>query len=158
MSTCGSCCAEQYVEQVNAVITSTTATFSSLGLTASCGPSTPGTISFTGVSPNGATADCFDAEAMARVLPAGAGTVPIGRGRFAIWDDREDSPTRGTVYMVELGRPDHYRRLRIPAGLWYGFCCLSPQPALIANCADLPHDPHDAELRPQDDTRIPYSW
>ena len=85
-------------------------------------------------------------------------TVPVGRVRFAIWDDREDSPTRGTVYMVELGRPDHYRRLRIPAGLWYGFCCLSPQPALIANCADLPHDPHDAELRPQDDARIPYSW
>ena len=52
-------------------------------------------------------------------------TVPIGRVRFAIRDDREDSPTRGTV---------------------------------IANCADLPHDPHDAELRLQDDARIPYSW
>mgnify|MGYP001465794501 FL=1 len=84
--------------------------------------------------------------------------VPIGRVRFVIYDDRELSPTNGSLEVVELGRPDHYNRLRIPKGLWYGFTCLSDQPALIANCTDQPHDPTDTELRAEDDPRIPYHW
>ena len=84
--------------------------------------------------------------------------VPIGRVRFVLYDDREPSPTRGEIQVVELGRPDDYNRLCIPRGLWYGFTCLSDRRALIANCADRPHDPDDAELRPEDDPGIPYRW
>ena len=84
--------------------------------------------------------------------------VPIGRVRFVIYDDRELSPTNGSLEVVELGRPDHYNRLRIPKDLWYGFTCLSDQPALIANCTDEPHDPTDTELRAEHDPRIPYHW
>ena len=84
--------------------------------------------------------------------------VPIGRVRFVIYDDRELSPTNGSLEVVELGRPDHYNRLRIPKGLWYGFTCLSDKPALIANCTDQPHDPTDTELRAEHDPRIPYHW
>ena len=84
--------------------------------------------------------------------------VPIGRVRFVIYDDRELSPTNGSLEVVELGRPDHYNRLRIPKGLWYGFTCLSDQSALIANCTDEPHDPTDTELRAEHDPRIPYHW
>ena len=84
--------------------------------------------------------------------------VPIGRVRFVIYDDRELSPTNGSLEVVELGRPDHYNRLRIPKGLWYGFTCLSDQPALIANCTDEPHDPTDTELRAEHDPRIQYHW
>jgi len=84
--------------------------------------------------------------------------VPVGRVRFVIYDDRASSPTRGELQVVELGRPDDYNRLRIPNGLWYGFTCLSAQNALIANCADRPHDPTDAELRPEDDPGIPHRW
>lgn len=84
--------------------------------------------------------------------------VPIGRVRFVIYDDREPSRTNGRLEIVELGRPDQYNRLRIPKGLWYGFTCLSDQPALIANCTDQPHDPTDTELRAEDDPRIPYHW
>ena len=84
--------------------------------------------------------------------------VPIGRVRFVLYDDREPSPTLGEIQVVELGRPDDYNRLCIPRGLWYGFTCLSDRPALIANCADRPHDPDDAELQPEDDPGIPYRW
>ena len=84
--------------------------------------------------------------------------VPIGRVRFVIYDDRESSPTHGGLQVMELGRPDNYRRLHIPLGLWYGFTCLGDRPALIANCADLPHDPNDAELRPENDPGIPFRW
>ena len=84
--------------------------------------------------------------------------VPIGRVRFVIYDDRKSSPTNGKLDVVELGRPDDYNRLRIPKRVWYGFTCLSASPALVANCADRIHDPLDAELRPEDDQRIPYRW
>lgn len=84
--------------------------------------------------------------------------VPVGRVRMVIYDDRADSTTRGKLQVFELGRPDAYQRLRIPQGLWYGFACISATPALLANCADLPHDPTDGEIRDDNDPSIPYSW
>lgn len=84
--------------------------------------------------------------------------VPIGRIRMVIYDDREGTATRGQVQVLELGRPDAYFRLRIPPGLWYGFACLSATPALLANCADFPHDPAECDLRPINDPGIPYQW
>jgi dTDP-4-dehydrorhamnose 3,5-epimerase len=71
--------------------------------------------------------------------------VPMGRVRFVICDTRGDSATRGCVQVVELGRPDAYLRLRIPPLLWYGFACIGHAPALVANCADIPHDPSESE-------------
>lgn len=84
--------------------------------------------------------------------------VPVGRVRVVIYDDREFSSTRGQVQVLELGRPDAYQRLKIVAGLWYGFTCISAIPALLANCVDLPHNPADAEVLRWDDPAIPYSW
>lgn len=84
--------------------------------------------------------------------------VPVGRIRIAIYDDREGSATRGNLQVLELGRPDAYLRLRVPPRLWYGFQCISATPALLANCADLPHDSEEVELRPADHPTIPYQW
>lgn len=84
--------------------------------------------------------------------------VPVGRIQIVIYDDRALSPTRGNLKIIELGRPDAYLRLRIPPGLWYGFCCISTTPALLANCADIMYDPSESELRPQDDPTVPYQW
>lgn len=84
--------------------------------------------------------------------------VPVGRVRLVIYDDRESSPTRGNLQIMELGRPDAYLRLMIPPGLWYGFTCIGEIPALLANCADLPHDPTDSDLRAANDPAIPYAW
>jgi dTDP-4-dehydrorhamnose 3,5-epimerase len=84
--------------------------------------------------------------------------VPVGRIRIAVYDLRDSSWTHGNLQVVDLGRPDAYGRLRIPPGLWYGFQCISAIPALIVNCADLPHEPADSESRPADDPAIPYRW
>lgn len=84
--------------------------------------------------------------------------VPVGRIRMVIYDDREGTATRGQVQVLELGRPDAYFRLRVPPGLWYGFACLSVTAALLANCADFPHDPAECDLRPINDPGIPYQW
>lgn len=84
--------------------------------------------------------------------------VPIGRVRLVIYDDRAGSSSWGTVRTMELGRPDAYLRVRIPPGLWYGFACISKIPALVSNCADLPHDPAESEMLPNDDPSMPYDW
>ncbi len=83
---------------------------------------------------------------------------PVGRILFVVYDDRDGSPTRGRLDEVELGRPDAYRRLSIPAGLWYGFRCLGDRDSLIANCTDVPHDPDDNEIVEPEDSPIPYRW
>ncbi len=84
--------------------------------------------------------------------------VPVGRIRMAIYDDRPESASHGKLQVIELGRPDAYLRLRIPPGLWYGFACIGEKPALLANCADLIHDPEEIDARPVDDPGIPYLW
>jgi dTDP-4-dehydrorhamnose 3,5-epimerase len=84
--------------------------------------------------------------------------VPVGRIRLVIYDDRVGSSTRGNILIQELGRPDNYLRVNIPPGLWYGFACIGNTPALLANCADLPHDPIEGERKSAFDPSIPYNW
>ncbi len=84
--------------------------------------------------------------------------VPHGRVKFALFDARPDSPTRGKIQEITLGRPDRYARLSIPPGVWYLFGCVSEAAALVANCADMPHDPAESETRPLGDDFFPYAW
>ncbi len=84
--------------------------------------------------------------------------VPVGRIRLVIFDDRVGSVTRGKVLVQEIGRPDAYVRVRIPPGIWYGFACVGSMPALLANCADLPHVPTESERKSAFDLSIPYDW
>lgn len=84
--------------------------------------------------------------------------VPMGAIRIVLYDMRAESRTLRVMSELVLGRPDNYRLLRIPAGVWYGFCATSPGPALICNCADIVHDPAECERAPMDTPDIPYSW
>lgn len=72
--------------------------------------------------------------------------VPTGSIRVAIFDSRPQSSTYGNLAHFDLGRPDKYFRLTIPPMLHYGFECTGDSPALLANCADLPHDPNESEV------------
>jgi dTDP-4-dehydrorhamnose 3,5-epimerase len=84
--------------------------------------------------------------------------VPVGRIKLVIYDNRKDSVSNGNVQLINLGRPDSYFRIMIPPGLWYGFTCISKIPALLVNCADIPHNPQESEVRMIDDVSIPYKW
>ena len=81
--------------------------------------------------------------------------VPYGRLLLALYDDRQDSPSRGVCLGLELGRPDAWGLLRIPPMIWYGFAAAGCEPALICNCADLPHDPDEAERHPWETPGMP---
>jgi dTDP-4-dehydrorhamnose 3,5-epimerase len=80
-----------------------------------------------------------------------------GSARLVIYDDRNGSPTHGRFQEIILG-PDNYQLVTVPPGLWTGFVGISSQPAILANCASLPHDPAEVERKPADDATIPYAW
>lgn len=83
--------------------------------------------------------------------------VPVGMVKLVCYDDRPDSPTRGTVQELHVGELN-YVRVTIPPLIWNGFKGESPVPALIANCATVPHDPGEIERLDPFTDRIPYDW
>lgn len=84
-------------------------------------------------------------------------TVPVGNIKLVIFDNRKDSSTHGKTEVIELGE-NNYSLVKIPPLLWYGFKGLSITPALIANCADLPHDPNEVERLDENSSLMPNKW
>jgi dTDP-4-dehydrorhamnose 3,5-epimerase len=66
--------------------------------------------------------------------------VPMGMIKLVCFDDRSDSPTCGCVQELHVGDLN-YCLVTIPPHLWNGFMCEGGEPALVANCATVPHDP-----------------
>ena len=83
--------------------------------------------------------------------------VPVGLIKLVLFDDRGESPTRGQVAEVFAG-PENYRLIQIPPGVWNGFKGLGQAPSLVANCADIPHDPAEIQRKDPFDPSIPYDW
>ena len=71
--------------------------------------------------------------------------VPAGRVKFVLFDDRPASSSRGRVMEIDMGRPDAYQLLVIPPGVWYGWKNLSSSASVVANGADLVHEPGESE-------------
>jgi dTDP-4-dehydrorhamnose 3,5-epimerase len=81
----------------------------------------------------------------------------FGRIKLVVYDDRAESPTRGSLEEIFLG-PDDHSLVVIPPGLWTGFKGMSRPFALVANCCTHTHDPiRTTRLDPFDAT-IPYDW
>lgn len=83
--------------------------------------------------------------------------VPHGGIKFVLFDPREDSPTFGQTQEIYLG-PDNYNLVTVPPNIWNGFKGVSHFPALVANCASIPHDPSEIIRKPFDDFEINYNW
>ena len=83
--------------------------------------------------------------------------VPHGRIKLVLYDDREDSPTRGELQEIYMGS-DNYCLVTISPRIWNGFKGIGTEMAIVANCSSIPHDPAEIErLSPVND-RIPYDW
>ena len=83
--------------------------------------------------------------------------VPWGMVKLVCHDDRADSPTRGRT--VELFVGDlNYCLVTIPPLVWNGFKGISTGPSLVANCADIPHDPQEIVRRDPFCPEIGYDW
>lgn len=83
--------------------------------------------------------------------------VPLGKIKFVLYDDRENSPTRGKVQEIFLG-PDNYCLVTVPPLVWNGFKGICTQTSIVANCASIPHDPGEIVRRDPFAPSIPYSW
>jgi dTDP-4-dehydrorhamnose 3,5-epimerase len=83
--------------------------------------------------------------------------VPVGMVKLVCYDDRRESPTRGTVQELHVGELD-YVLVTIPPMVWNGFKAEGVQPALVANCATIPHDPEEIDRLDPFDNDIPYDW
>ncbi|MCH9743484.1 MAG: dTDP-4-dehydrorhamnose 3,5-epimerase family protein [Gammaproteobacteria bacterium] len=83
--------------------------------------------------------------------------VVQGNIKFVLYDDRENSDTRGEVQEVFLG-VDNYSLVTVPPLVWNGFKGYGEGMAIVANCTDIPHDPSEISRLSPFDTMIPYDW
>ena len=70
--------------------------------------------------------------------------VPMGEVTFVIYDDIEESGSKGFFFKVTLSQTN-YQRLTVPPGLWLAFKGKSNDINLILNIADMEHDPDEIE-------------
>ena len=73
--------------------------------------------------------------------------------KLVLYDEREGSPTRGELQEIFLGE-DSYSLVKIPPLVWNGFKGVGVNPAIVANCATLPHDPAEIVRLDPLDNRI----
>ena len=81
--------------------------------------------------------------------------VPVGEIRFVIYDDRDDSRTKGGYLEIILSL-DNYRRITIPPGVWVGFQGVGEDLNLLLNVANMEHDPTEITRLKKDE--IEYNW
>lgn len=83
--------------------------------------------------------------------------VPVGNIKLVLYDDRTDSNTYGMLQEIIIGE-SNYCLVRVPPGIWYAFRAEGEKTALIANCADIPHDPAESVMADLFSKIIPYKW
>jgi dTDP-4-dehydrorhamnose 3,5-epimerase len=81
----------------------------------------------------------------------------FGRIKVVLYDEREGSPTMGSLMEIFLG-PDSYSLAVIPPGIWNGFKGMSEPYAIVANCCTHPHDPSRSTRLDPFSNDIPYDW
>jgi dTDP-4-dehydrorhamnose 3,5-epimerase len=79
--------------------------------------------------------------------------VPVGQVRFVFRCINTDGVEEFRV--VDIG-VDHYARLTVPPGTWFGFQGLHTPKSLLLNIANIPHDPNEVEHLALTD--INYVW
>ncbi|MGH9247364.1 MAG: dTDP-4-dehydrorhamnose 3,5-epimerase family protein [Acidimicrobiales bacterium] len=83
--------------------------------------------------------------------------VPVGMIKLVCYDDRPGSPTHGAVQEIHVGELN-YVLVTIPPLVWNGFKGEGTSPALVANCATIPHRPDEIERLEPFVNEIPYDW
>lgn len=83
--------------------------------------------------------------------------VPAGEVTFVLMDGRNDSPTHGEI-MIHRAIDTTPTLLVVPPGVWSGFTNRTSDAAIVANCADILHDPAEANGLPADEPPFPFDW
>ena len=83
--------------------------------------------------------------------------VISGMIKLVLFDDREGSATRGNLMEIFMGE-DNYLLVKIPKLIWNGFKGIGSKPAIVANCATLPHIKEEIGRLDPFHNHIPYKW
>jgi dTDP-4-dehydrorhamnose 3,5-epimerase len=86
-------------------------------------------------------------------------TVVRGMAKIVLYDDREESPTKGMINEFFVG--DNNRILiHIPKLVWHGFKCISETEVIIMNCVTecYNYGNPDENRKPAHGSDIPYDW
>lgn len=83
--------------------------------------------------------------------------VIVGTIKLVLFDDRKNSPTKGDLMELFVGEKN-YCLVKIPPKIWNGFKSAESRPAIVANCATLPHDPNEIIRLDPLSNKIPYNW
>ena len=83
--------------------------------------------------------------------------VVFGMIKLVLYDPRENSPTKGEIQELFIGE-DNYVFVKIPPGIWNGFKGMGVKPAIVGNCATIPHDPDELVRLDPFSKEIPYDW
>ena len=77
--------------------------------------------------------------------------------KLVLYDPREDSQTKGEIQELFVGE-DNYMLVKIPPGIYNGFKGIGTKPAIVANCATMPHRPDEISRLDPLSKEIPYDW
>lgn len=83
--------------------------------------------------------------------------VVYGKIKLVLYDDRDGSPTKGTLQEIFLG-DGNYSLVVIPPMVWNGFKGVGSTDAIVANCSDIPHDSEEIKRTDPFDPSIGYNW
>lgn len=71
--------------------------------------------------------------------------VISGEIGFVIYDDREDSPSKGKFLDIQLSPASNYQRLVVSPGLWMAFYGKGEEKSMLMDIIPEPHDPTEAD-------------
>lgn len=82
-----------------------------------------------------------------------------GMAKIVVYDDRRNSPTKGTINEFIIGE-DSMTLIRIPGECWHGFKALGTKPVILLNFPNklYNYERPDEERLPPDTDKIPYDW
>ena len=83
--------------------------------------------------------------------------VVTGTIKCVLYDNRDDSKTKGQVEEFYMS-PENYFLLTVPPLIWNGWKGIGDKASIVANCADLRHDPDEIIRKKAFDESIPYDW
>lgn len=81
-----------------------------------------------------------------------------GNIKFVLYDNRDDSPTKGKLVEIIIGERN-YVRVTVPPKVWNGFKCIGLEEAFVINFTDIPHAPDEiVRMEPHNNQIIDYNW
>ena len=82
--------------------------------------------------------------------------VVYGKVTFVVYDDRENSKTKGQFEIITLSPNDNYQRLTVAPGLWMSFYGSDEKTSILMDIIPEPHDPSEADKKDLSEIRFDF--